>query len=60
MGQTCCCLVVACVLVLSSPCHAQQRGLRFDRLSVDDGLSNAWVQSILKDSRGFLWFGTQD
>jgi ligand-binding sensor domain-containing protein len=27
---------------------------------VVNGLSNAWVQSIVKDSRGFLWFGTQD
>ncbi len=52
-------LVVVCVLALPRASHAQQH-LRFDRLSVDQGLSNAWVQSILKDSRGFLWFGTQD
>ena len=27
---------------------------------MEHGLSNSWVQSILKDSRGFVWFGTQD
>jgi ligand-binding sensor domain-containing protein len=52
-------LVGLCVLGWL-PCHAQERHLRFDHLSVEQGLSNAWVQSILKDSRGFLWFGTQD
>jgi PAS domain S-box-containing protein len=49
-----------CVLSFSFPTQAQSRRLRFDHLSVEDDLSNAWVQSILKDSRGFLWLGTQD
>ena len=26
----------------------------------EDGLPADWVQSILKDSRGFVWLGTQD
>ena len=34
--------------------------LRFGHLTIEDGLSNNWVLAILKDSRGFLWFGTQD
>ena len=33
---------------------------RFDRLSIEDGLSQNTVDSIVQDSRGFLWFGTQD
>ena len=33
---------------------------RFGQLTIEDGLSHTWVQAILKDSRGFLWFGTQD
>jgi two-component system sensor histidine kinase ChiS len=53
-------LVTACVLASSIPCHAQYERLRFDHLTVENGLSNNWVQSIVKDSRGFLWFGTQD
>ncbi len=33
---------------------------RFERLSLKDGLSQSTVLSILQDSRGFIWFGTQD
>ncbi|PTN09094.1 signal transduction histidine kinase [Mangrovibacterium marinum] len=31
---------------------------KFMQLSIDDGLSNNQVRAILKDSRGFMWFGT--
>ena len=34
--------------------------MRFDHLTVEDGLSHNHVQAILKDSRGFIWFGTAD
>jgi signal transduction histidine kinase/ligand-binding sensor domain-containing protein len=34
--------------------------LRFHQLTVESGLSNNWVHAILKDSAGFLWFGTHD
>jgi signal transduction histidine kinase/ligand-binding sensor domain-containing protein len=34
--------------------------LRFRPLTVENGLSNNWVHAILKDSSGFLWFGTHD
>lgn len=30
----------------------------FERLSIEDGLSNNSIRDILQDSRGFLWFGT--
>ncbi len=32
----------------------------FDRLTVEDGLSQNSVNCIFQDSRGFIWFGTQD
>lgn len=32
--------------------------LSFSKLSVDNGLSNNLVNSIYKDSYGFIWFGT--
>lgn len=34
--------------------------LSFDHLSVSNGLSQSTVQSICKDSRGYMWFGTRD
>ncbi len=34
--------------------------LRFERLSVEQGLSQNTVQCILQDRHGFMWFGTQD
>jgi ligand-binding sensor domain-containing protein/signal transduction histidine kinase len=44
---------------LSKDAGAAQRSLRFERLSVDDGLSQHSVINILQDRQGFIWFGTQ-
>ncbi len=38
--------------------EAQPR--RFKHLTSDDGISQSEVYSFLKDSRGFIWFGTVD
>lgn len=34
--------------------------LRFEQISIDEGLSNSWVWCILQDQKGFLWVGTKD
>ena len=34
--------------------------LRFDSYSVEDGLSQSTVFCILQDSKGYIWFGTED
>ena len=36
----------------------QEQLYKFMHLSINDGLSNNQVRSVLKDSRGFMWFGT--
>lgn len=44
-------------------CHALpagQRNFRFTRISGSDGLSQNTVMCALQDSKGFMWFGTQD
>ena len=33
---------------------------KFEHLSPSDGLSSSSVNTILQDSRGFMWFGTND
>jgi len=44
----------------SSPFFAQEEGLRFEHLSVNDGLSQSGVQHLVQDHYGFLWVGTND
>ena len=38
--------------------RGQNEQLQFSRLDINNGLSHNWVTSILKDSKGFMWFGT--
>lgn len=39
---------------------AQKEDLQFEHLSMKDGLSMNPIMDIIQDSKGFLWFGTQD
>jgi ligand-binding sensor domain-containing protein len=39
---------------------AQDNQIRFDHISVEQGLSQASVFSIVQDKTGFIWFATQD
>lgn len=56
---------VACLLLLSAVTNntaanaAAPRNLRFERLSIEHGLTQESVLTILQDRQGFMWFGTQ-
>lgn len=39
---------------------ARPRPMRFERLSIEQGLSQSVVNCIFQDQIGFLWLGTQD
>ncbi len=39
---------------------SQKRAIKFDHISLEQGLSQSAVNCITQDNRGFLWFGTQD
>ncbi|MCP3963861.1 MAG: GGDEF domain-containing protein [bacterium] len=56
--------VLASVLVSfvlpSTDLRAQERGIRFDHITVEEGLTQNTVTCILQDRIGFMWFGTQD
>jgi ligand-binding sensor domain-containing protein len=53
----------ACVLFFVA-CFMSQNSLaqsiKFQRLSVENGLSQNTVNCIFQDNRGFMWFGTQN
>lgn len=39
---------------------AQKIDLKFEHIGTVDGLSQSTVSCMLQDSKGFMWFGTQD
>ncbi|WP_429204942.1 two-component regulator propeller domain-containing protein [Massilia sp. UYP11] len=51
--------ILGMLAALPGDAGAAQRSLRFERLSVDHGLSQHSVINILQDRQGFIWFGTQ-
>jgi len=53
-------LAIAAALALSANTHAQTGTVKFDQISLEQGLSQSTVNAIVQDGQGFLWFGTQD
>ena len=36
------------------------QNIQFGKITVEDGLSNSYVNCLMKDKTGFIWFGTDD
>ena len=51
--------LVALLLLLSGPAGARKRDYRFHYYTADQGLSQNHINCILKDRRGYMWFGTR-
>lgn len=49
-------LLILCGLQLC----AQSPNVHFDRITINEGLSLSSVYCIYQDSKGFMWFGTED
>ncbi|NIT59393.1 MAG: hypothetical protein GWN00_25180, partial [Aliifodinibius sp.] len=49
-----------CILLFFQVLNGYAQEPTFRHLTIDDGLSQNAVYSILQDSRGFMWFGTKD
>jgi len=52
--------VTFAVLFIPSTLFAQAYEFEFDRISIENGLSQSSIFTIVQDQKGFLWFGTQD
>src|SRR5258707_5921183 len=49
------------ILALPAPAMAAPtRPIRFDRLSLEQGLSQSAVMDVLQDRRGYVWLSTED
>jgi signal transduction histidine kinase/ligand-binding sensor domain-containing protein/DNA-binding response OmpR family regulator len=53
-------LLLLLLQVASIPVLSQKQNLKFEHLSVKEGLSHSNVRCILQDKHGFMWFGTRD
>ncbi|HWK06741.1 MAG TPA: two-component regulator propeller domain-containing protein [Puia sp.] len=51
--------ILLALLLTVSCCLGQVNEYPFSKLDIRDGLSNNQVNTIYKDRRGFMWFGTQ-
>ncbi len=53
-------LLILLLLLVPKKSPAQNNNLRFNRIPDEHGLSQRTVNCALQDSKGFMWFGTQD
>ena len=54
------CFILVLAYCISVPAFAQQTNLKFQHLNPGVGLSESDVTCVLQDSRGLMWFGTQE
>lgn len=55
------CLVgLICWLALAGQAVAAGPEFRFERLGIEDGLTQASARVVLMDQRGLVWIGTQE
>jgi len=52
-------LFLICFISISSG-FSQKSEIKFDRISIEQGLSENVVLSLAQDGKGFIWVGTQD
>ena len=53
-------LILSVCLLGTVLCQAKAENIRFERMSLTDGLSQESVLTAFQDSEGFMWFGTQE
>ena len=53
-------LLTLLLILIPGSLAAQDDYVRFKRITINDGLSLSSVYDIYQDSKGFMWFGTED
>lgn len=53
-------LFLLSVFLLINSSFSQRRNIKFDNITIDQGLSQSSVNAVLQDKEGFIWIGTQD
>ena len=52
--------IIILLLSQSAQLKSNNQNFHFKRITINDGLSLSSVYCIFQDSRGFMWFGTED
>ncbi len=54
--------ILGLIFLVGTPvsANAMARNIRFSAVSIEDGLSQSSVNSIVQDKTGFMWFGTEN
>ena len=52
-------IIINILIPISVSAESLKSG-NFEKLSIDEGLSNEYVTSIFQDSKGYMWIGTID
>jgi signal transduction histidine kinase/ligand-binding sensor domain-containing protein/DNA-binding response OmpR family regulator len=50
--------ILVILFILTDSLYGQTSNLRFSHLDINNGLSHNQINCILKDTKGFMWFGT--
>jgi len=53
-------VIIISTFTLPVDLQAEKDNIKFEHFSLEEGLSQATVWSILQDRHGFMWFGTAD
>ncbi|MBL1214577.1 MAG: SpoIIE family protein phosphatase [Ignavibacteriae bacterium] len=54
------CYLIVMILFCTTQISAQNKPVKFERLSSKEGLSQNKIFDIVQDSSGFIWIGTED